>query len=175
MKGRGPKRGNRLPTGLEAEQEAFEVLTGNYLLYDSSSPLSHEIHFHPSSYQFDISTWMSDRQLQLTKYETGLLIFSTNLLFRQCLPSQHYHVLSCSDLHTLKIQLFLLSSHPHSNPFGCTLKISLSTALLQQVCHNCLCLTPILFHLGQCKHFLSFLSVSAFALSQSVLQTVTNV
>lgn len=116
MKGRGPERGNRLPTGLEAEQEAFEGLTGNYLLYDSSSPLSHEIHFHPSSYQFDISTWMSDRQLQLTTYETGLLIFSTDLLFRQCLPSQHHHVLSCSDLHILKIQLFLLSSHPHSAP-----------------------------------------------------------
>lgn len=116
VKGRGPERRDRLSKGLEAEQEAFEGLTSNYPLYDSSFPLSHEIHSHPCSCQFAIFTWMSDRQLKLTKYETGLLIFSPNLLFPQCLPSQHHHLLSCSDLHTLKIQLFLLFSHPHPTP-----------------------------------------------------------
>lgn len=60
MKGRGSERGNRLPTGLEAEQESFEGLTGNYPLYDSSSPLFHEIHSHPSRYQFAIFIWMTD-------------------------------------------------------------------------------------------------------------------
>lgn len=115
VEGRGPERGNRLPKGLEAEQEAFEGLTGNYPLYDSSPPLSHEIHSHPPSGQFAIFTWMSDRQLKLTKYEIGLLIFSPNLLFPQCLPSQHHHLLSCQASTPWKLSSSFCS-HIHIQP-----------------------------------------------------------